>query len=230
MTELPFSDEDLSAYLDGKPLPALAAALPSSPALQARLEQMRLRDQQLQQAFVPLAVVQPQDLVDVATNQASPAQRERVLRLIQHDAALQEELALLHDLAAAPPVELAQPEVPLYLAVPTTGHAAGIRSLAPEDEAEQYLTVAALDLQLQLATAQDNAGLGQIDLWLTENYVPLAGVAVVVQAATGNDLMALTDDDGAVQFAPLAPDTYQLLIRLEAGEITLPPVVFHADG
>ncbi len=91
MRDKPIEEGELLAYLDGAQLPHVEQALRASSELRRELETLRKTSITLRRAFGGIGRPDPQDLVDVATGNATPNQELRVAAYLRTSAACRED-------------------------------------------------------------------------------------------------------------------------------------------
>jgi len=214
---------DFLAYLDGVDLPHVAQAVQASPELRRQLAEVRQTDQALQRLFGGLPMPDPQDLVDVATGQATPQQELRVAAAARSNPAVQQELDLLRS-AAAPPQ---RSRLPRFIAAPQTA-IAGVRAHALSDT-EQSFYAAELAAQVVLRRIPPTAETWRIEGYVTRADQPASEVRITLQAPGRRPRPRVTDANGFFTFPRLAPGTYHLQAHFAQGiviisDIELPDV------
>lgn len=243
MSDQPIAEGDLLAYLDGADLPHVAAALRASPELQQELETLHRAQQVLQRVFGAPPLPEPQDWVDVATDQATPAQHARVQSYLHaHPAsaarlhALQAEAlaadgewaqAAQREQDAAPPMPHPVParlHLPVYIATRVVG-AVGLRGAATE----QAFAGAELDAQVIVRIVPPTRERWHLEGYVTQQQQPAVGVTVKLSAAHARPRPRVTDAAGFFTFRRLAAGSYRLQVRFAQGLLLLPELVLHDD-
>ncbi|MEI8164986.1 MAG: carboxypeptidase-like regulatory domain-containing protein [Chloroflexales bacterium] len=208
---------DLLAYLDGVDLPHVAHALQTSAALRAQLANMRQREQGLRQLFGGLPCPDPQDLVDVAANVASPTQQLRVAAYTRLSPAGQQELAAL--LAEHAPPTARRPR---FTALPQM-MALGARSLGPAPS-EQAFYASALAVQVVLRLSPPTDARWHMVGYVTQQDQPAPHVRVTLRAEHARPRPRFTDAEGFFTFPRLSAGVYRLQAHFEQGVVLIPTI------
>lgn len=210
---------DLLAYLDGVPLPHVEQALQSSVELRQQLDELRQTDQLLQRLFGGLPLPDPQDLVDVATDQATPLQQLRVAASTRANPRTRQEL----DMLRTDPVPPQRVRLPRCMAVPQTA-IPGVRSLTPV-ETEQAFYASDLSAQVVLRLIPPTNNHWQITGYVTHRDQPVADVRITLHAPQRRPRPRMTDANGFFTFARMAPGTYRLQARFAQGILIIPEII-----
>jgi hypothetical protein len=209
---------DLLAYLDGVDLPHVAQALQTSAELRAQLASLRQTEQSLHKLFGGLPLPDPQDLVDVAAGQATPAQQLRVAAYTRLSPAGQQELAAL----LAEDAPLKRVRRPLFTALPQTT-ALGARSFGPATS-EQAFYASELAVQVVLRLSPPSNETWQLAGYVTQHDQPAPQVRVTLRAAHARPRPRFTDVDGFFTFTRLAAGVYRLQAQFAQGVIFIPAI------
>lgn len=207
---------DLLAYLDGVHLAHVEQALQMSAELREQLETLRRTERSLRKLFGNLPLPDPQDLVDLAVDQATPAQQLLVAAYIRANPAGQQELDTLR-LAAAPPKRLRLPRFTALLQAP----ALGVRSAAAAEQ-NFYASELAVHVVLRLPPPTDDRW--RIEGYVTRNDQPATNVRITLRTAHARPRPRLTDAHGFFTFTRLRAGVYRLRIYFEQGILLLPDI------
>lgn len=223
----PISDVDLLAYLEGEEIPGLVEALRVSPALQQKLEELRVLDAWLYQTFDGISRPAPGDLVDVALEQASDRQKLLVAAYERNSLRGSAEMARLRHEAR----QQQRPSSPWFarLVAPLTAshtgrlQAAGVRSSdVPTMKAgavtERFYVVEEAQASVHLQITRPLYG----ERWIMSGMInqtaneeaPLADLLLVLQNQRGGrGLRATTNSLGYFTFREIKAGVYQLKIH-----------------
>ncbi len=230
MNQPTIQEGELLAYLDGEPLPHVEAALRESAALREELERLRRLDRWLRDALAGKTLPDPQDLVDVAAGQATPAQRLLVAAWTRRDAAARRELAALQAeaqrLAAASRPRRAR--LPRFIALPLAA-ALGVRELDHETPGEQTFYAAELQAQVTLRVAPLPRERWRIEGYVTQQHAPAPGLKVRLTSSAAHPRPRTTDAAGFFAFGNLAPGVYTLNVYFAQGHLIVPDILLNDD-
>lgn len=211
------SDGDLMAYLDGERLPHVEQALAASASLRQELEELRQAEGLFRRLFGGVARPTPEDMVDVALGQATPAQRLRVAAFEQQSVAGRREMDELRaEWAETTPAR--RPRVAQFFAVPL--QAMGVRGAGDE----HAYHVATLQAQITLRIVPPVGERWGIEGRLKRAEEPLAHTRVTLRGVRARPRPRQTDEQGFFSFPRLGPGVYQLRAYLEQGVIVVPEI------
>lgn len=224
------NEGDLLAYLSGEPLPHVVQALADSPALQAQLQEIQRADRQFARLFGGIGVPDPQDLVDVATGQASARQHLRVAAYLRESAAGRAEIVALLDPVPSPRMS----RVPRWLGLPlqpagtragTVGSARwGLRA-NPGDGAEQGFYISEIHAQVIVQVLPPTGEFWVIQGRVTQQNQPVAAAQVRLSHPERRIRPRTTDAEGFFSFQRLRAGTYGLQVHLGDGRVIVPDIV-----
>ncbi len=209
---------DLLAYLDTVDLPHVDHALQESADLRQRLASLRQTDRALRTIVGGLPIPDPQDLVDVATGQATPAQQIRVAAYVRANPVGRDDLA---ELVSAPP-KPSRLRLPRFAALPLAA-ALGTRSGA-RTTTEQAFYASELAVQVVVRIVPPSGDLWQLAGYVTRNDQPASQVRVTLRAADARPRPRRTDADGFFTFTRLRAGVYHLQAQFEQGVILVPAI------
>lgn len=219
----PIQPGDLMAYLDGVQLPHVEQALQVSAELRQELEDLRQTERRFQAVFADLALADPQDLVDVATGQASAEQQLRVAAYVRVNPQGRQDLADLIT-AATPAPRL---RLPRFIALPQV-LATSLRALEPvAPEQSFYATELAAQVVVRILPPKDDRW--RIEGFVTRNEQPVAQARISLRAEHARPRPRHTDADGFFTFARLQAGVYQLQVRFDDGMLFLPSILLNHD-
>lgn len=208
------TDGQLLAYLDGVRLPAVESALAVSPALRARLETLRSEEFFLREMFINLPVIEPQDLVDVVTGQASPATRLRVNAYLKENPEAKEEMETLKK--SLPQTSTSRR--PAFAAIPVL--AAGLRDAGAQSQNQSYY-VAELEARVSLSITPCGTERWRVSGRVTCANQAIVGVRVALSSANFHPRPRQTDENGFFEFQRLPTDVYSLRVTLVSGILVI---------
>ena len=213
-------DEDLLAYLDGERMPEVDAALSQSPELRQRLEELRADVAMFEHIFHKAPTVQPQDLVDVATGQATPQQRLLVSAYLRAHPAAQKEMNGLLTEARRSQARL-QKRLPIFQALAFQPDMRPVRS----QTAEMIFQSASLNARVNVRVAPMEQERGSISGIVTQNNQPAVNARVMLRAPSAHPRPRYTDNTGRFLFPKLKAGTYRLEVWFDQGTVQLPDLV-----
>ncbi|PDV98958.1 carboxypeptidase-like regulatory domain-containing protein [Candidatus Viridilinea mediisalina] len=216
----PIQPGELQAYLDGEDVPHVAEALAASPALRQELAALHRQMQTLQGFFGGLNLPDPQDLVDVATGQASPQQQLRVMAYVRASPQGREDFTTLLALQAAPQSQRLR--LPNILALPQA-LAPGLRSL-PSASDDQSFVAGELHAQVVVRVPPPRGDHWQIEGYVTQHDQPAAAVRVTLRGDQVRPRPRFTDAEGFFTFTRLPAGHYLLQAHFPQGRLLLPPL------
>lgn len=217
------------AYLHGESRSDTENALRASPAMRRELAELARLDQLLTGLFAEIDRPDPQDLVDVLTNQATPKQKLIVAAYTRFSergrremAALEEELALLEK------SEKPRSLFAFFLARPFAP-AVGLRTGRGESGGSLYQ---AIDIQVQVILHRTPPVdlRSTIEGVVTQHFKPMSHQQLALQSGPTVVALEQTDDQGFFRFQHLQAGTYQLSICLEDGIVQIENVVLNEDS
>ncbi len=230
MNSFSIEDGDLLAYLAGEDVPHVAQALQQSPELRQELDDLRRASGLFTQLFAGLDRPDAQELVDVITGQASPAQQLCVAAYVRQNEvghatyqALESEFRSL--------TQRQRPRrgrLPEFLALPV-GAVAGLRATPSADDRDQAFVVADLQAQITLRIIPRAGEIWAIEGYITQQQQPAIGVQVRLAAEGARPRPRTTDEDGFFTFARLRTGTYQLLATFDQGMVLVRDLALHDD-
>ncbi|WP_129670881.1 carboxypeptidase-like regulatory domain-containing protein [Candidatus Chloroploca sp. Khr17] len=222
MNNKPLEPGDLLAYLDGVALPHVEQALEASAEVRQEFAQLRRTVQHLHERLEGLSVPEPQDLVDVATGQATPQQQLRVAAYVRANPRAKATFTELLALQSQPADRPVRFRLPRFVALPQL-LGAGMRSIAPVvPDQSFYASELAVQIVLRLPPPEN-------DYWRIEGYVthhdqPAPDVRVRLRGDQARPRPRTTDADGFFTFARLAAGTYLVQVHFAEGVVLLPPL------
>ena len=223
MNDQPIRDGELLAFLEGEHLPRVERALQSSPELRAKLSELRQSHRQLSDLFRATAVADPQDLVDVASGQATPAQRLIVAAYVRRSEIGRRDLEELQKLVIkkAAPTSRALPRFTASLL-----SSAGLRSAtADESEAEKSYRISELHAHITIRVTPL-----PMDRWKLDGHIMVRDRAapalrVKLNGPHSRPTPRLTDELGFFTFAKLKPGAYRLQIDASEAIVVIPDIL-----
>jgi hypothetical protein len=233
MAEQPIEEGDLLAYLSGEHLPHVEAALVASPDLRTELDALRRAEHLFSSVLRGIEALDPQDMVDVVTGQATDAQQLRVASVVrQHPQARTEFEALqaaFHEAAPAP--RDASTGLPHFFAVPLSGMV-GLRGAAPTTPpapafapGEDHSFLAAdLDVQITLHLVPPAPRYWQLEGHVTRDQMPAPALKVTLTSDATRPRPRQTDDMGFFSFRRLHAGTYRLQVFFAEGVVVIPDI------
>ncbi len=219
----PIKPGDLLAYLDGVALPHVEQALQASAELRQELEQLRRMDHRLRQLLGGLPVPEPQDLVDVATGQATPAQQLRVAAYARSHPRAKEALTALLDLQAEPTRRSGRFRLPRFAALPQL-LGAGVRRGLADATSDQSFYASELAAQVVLRISPPEHDRWRIEGYVTQQDQPAPGIRVTLRGDHGRVRTRVTDDEGFFHFAQLVTGSYIVQAHFPQGIVLVPAI------
>lgn len=217
-----FHEGELMAYLHGEPNPALEEALARSSELREELKDFARAIGVLTNVMGELDRPDFQDLIDVALEQASPAQRLRVAAYVRNSERGRQEMAEIEqDIANESVDERPRWHLPIFIAAPLAA-ATGLRSgstIESVGTAAQEEMFQVLDIQLQVTVhiTPPMDGRWAIEGYLTQHFVPMTGITVALHQGPATLSTVESDSLGFFHMDNLPAGSYQLGIHLDAG-------------
>ncbi|MEI6776761.1 MAG: carboxypeptidase-like regulatory domain-containing protein [Chloroflexales bacterium] len=211
---------ELQAYVEGERSPHVGEALANSPAIQHQLAILSRTNERLH-ALAPQTVIpSAQDMVDVATGQATARQQLRVAAYLRMSASGRARMAYLLEGA-----DTKRRDAPsLFLATLPVG---GFTTKSDRDDPRGGTVLVSAELAAHVVvrihpTAADS---WRLRGYLEQHGEPLGFTAVVLRTPYGGRRTRTTDDGGFFTFERLPVGSYHLRIALDAGVLLTPPIV-----
>ena len=224
MKEEYIDDGELLAYLDGEHLPHVVKALANSSELQGRLDELKQLHENLFVEFEGVLRPDPQDLVDVATGQASQAQKLIVAAYVRNSVQGQAELdALETEWAKSMPARGGSRKIwtlPQFLARPLS--LVGVRSNDTRDGGLQTYYAADVQAQIAVQIPPPSNDLWKIQGYVTHEDLPLTTTAVSLYPIT--EMTTETDEMGFFAFENLPTGRYDLRLHLQDSIVLIPDI------
>ncbi len=234
MTQQTISQGDLLAYLDGEPLPHVEVALRQEPALRRELHALREADGFLYTMFGGILHPDSQDLVDVATGQATSQQALRVAAYLRNSADARARMEALKEVAeeVEPGVVAKEAKEPALLS--------GIRSLLPlffarrlraadvraggfaekGERSDETFYVAEIEARVTLYVSPPVREVWLLEGYVTQNAFPVDEVTVSLQQEE-RLVATTTTEDGFFTFESLEAGRYQIKVQFEQGILVI---------
>lgn len=223
MRKTKVNEGDLVAHLDGQKRKRVEKALHESPELQQKFDELSKFAALLQHNFGGVERPDPQDLVDVASGQATDQQRLLIDAYARDSVRGQRELELLRKEAETPNVSatafIAQLMTIFDSAHSLVSQPLGVRSAIDrgakaESKIEQVYQVIELQLEIRLQIIRPVHGeLWQIIGNITQNTdtkAAIPGVQIALYAKRGRPRWCKTDAAGFFAFRGLKQNIYRM--------------------
>lgn len=239
MTDSNQSDGDLIAHMHNDGAPSTQADLDASPELAQELAALNELDALLQNTYGGSAQPDPQDLVDVLMEQATPSQKLIVAAYVRDSERGQREMdALAAELAGAPaahtqPNESIIEQLARFIATPLALNL-GLRAAGSEsgrDREQMTFEVADLQALITLRIVPPVRERWRIEGYITQNYAPIADAQITLRSEEEPSSQSVPDDEGFFEFDALAAGRYTLEAALPDGLIVVPDItLMEQDG
>ena len=210
------SDEDLLAYLDGETLPQVEAALTQSLEVRQRLQELRADIETFEDIFRAEEKVSSQDLVDVATGQATSQQKLLVSAYMRRHPAVQGEMKRLQSEARRSEAKQ-QKLLPIFqaLVMQTTS-----RSVRGQTDELLFQSVE-LNARVNVRISPMEKERGSISGIVTQNSQPAARARVMLRSDRTQPRPRYTDESERFVFARLRSGIYQLEVWFAQGTVQI---------
>lgn len=212
-------DGALQAYIEGERLPHVVEALAHSPELQRQLAFLTRANERLHQLAPQTIIPSEQDMVDVATGQATPLQQLRVAAYLRESVAGRARMAYLLEGTS---LERSNPQ-PLFLATPPMMKAA-TKHIIEETLEEPVFVAAELAAQVVIRIQVITAHTWRLRGYVEQRGEPLVAVQITLRAANGRRRTRKTDTGGFFSFENLLAGSYHLRVVLDSGILLTPPI------
>lgn len=220
-------DGDLVDYLDGVLSPALVEAVDASPEHLQKLSQLRQIDHQLKDVFNRVRLLDPQDLIDVAADQATPNQRLIVAAYCRRSPEVAAEFAALKQIWDGETLSTDKQKIswmelfPLFQAKLITA-GLGVKGAS---HPQQTYEVA----ELQVKAIVHSIPPEEDDFWtlkgqVTQDNRPLPDANVLLSGDHMADITTMTDSLGFFTFEELAEGTCHISISVPKNMISFPAI------
>ena len=223
---------DLVDYLDGVLPPELAEVIEASPEHLQRLSQLRQIDNQLKDVFSEAKLLDPQDLVDVAADQATPIQRLIVAAHCRRSPEIAAEFAELKQIWNDGIVPADEEKIswlklfPLLSASLVTA-GLGVKSTSHPQQAYEVIELKAKAV-VHTIPPEEN------DFWLlkgqvTQDNQPVIEANVMLSGDQMENITTSTDSSGFFTFEEISEGTCQIYIDLPEGMMYLSNIILDDD-
>lgn len=234
MTQQAISQGDLLAYLDGERLPHVEVALRREPALRHEFEVLQETDRFLYTMFGGILRPDSQDLVDVATGQATSQQALRVAAYLRNSADARARMEALKKVAeeveprivakeAKEPALLSKIQTLLPLFFARRLRAADVRAGGLQDisqSSDETFYVAEIEARVTLYVSPPVREVWLLEGYVTQNALPVDEVMVSLQQEEGV-VATTTTEDGFFTFDSLEAGRYQIKVQFEHGILVI---------
>ena len=205
--------------------------LAQDPELQRELDALEALDTFLHQTIGGLGVPDPQDLVDVVAGQATDQQKLIVAAYVRNSVRGRREM---DELEAELPVSEAPVSsakigwrLPSFIAQPLQA-GAGLRSSGLQS-VNQSFQVVDVNAMVTLRIAPPVAEEWKIEGYATQNHLPVAHAAVVLEADGIEIAHQPTDTEGFFTFPALTEGNYKLFVHLENSIVVMDKIELQDD-
>lgn len=227
------AEGDLIAHLHNDGKRSIQKRLAASPDVAQELAALEKLDTLLHNTYGGSALPNPQDMVDVLMDQATPTQKLIVAAYVRDSVRGKREMEALRNALAAEP-STAEPStekteahgksgLPRFIAKPMAV-GIGLRSQGDGSE-QQTFQVDALQAQVTLRVVPPIREIWEIEGYVTQNYVPVADAHITLQSDQTSPQSSRSDSEGFFAFRKLAAGQYSLHLHLADGIITLSELV-----
>lgn len=235
-TESEQPDGDLIAHIHNDDTSTIQSELGALPDLAQELAALQELDALLQTSYGGSALPDPQDLIDVLTDQATPAQKLIVAAYERNSERGKREMdALRAELARSPLAETATEssgtvleQLARFVATPLAFNM-GLRAAGGDGE---QMTFEATDIQamVTIRIVPPSRERWRIEGYVTQNYEPVPNAQIglrVEPTQTGESVTesiteSATDSDGFFEFNDLAAGEYTIEAALSDGIVIVP--------
>lgn len=233
MTQQTINQGDLLAYLDGERRPHVTVALLREPVLRDELEALREADRFLYTMFGGILCPDSQDLVDVATEQATSEQALRVAAYLRNSAEGRSRIELLNEAAQEVEQGLIESEkepvflsgirslLPLFFARPLPKadvRAGGLLEIGKSSEKTFY--VAQMEARVTLYVSPPVREVWLLEGYVTQNALPVDEVSVTLQQEE-RLVASTTTEEGFFTFESVEAGCYQIQVQFEQGILVI---------
>ena len=210
----------LQAYVEGERSPHVVEAIAHSPQLQQQLARLTRANERLHALSPQTVIPSAQDVIDVASGQATARQQLRVAAYLRVSASGRARMAYL--LEGADPKRRDAPA--LFLATVPVG-AGTTKGDSDDPRGGTVLVSAELAAHVVVRVQAVSADSWRLRGYLEQRGEPLGAMTVVLRTPHGGRRTRTTDDGGFFTFERLPVGSYHVRVSLDAGVLLTPPIV-----